>query len=356
VRFIPNTKYLPFAEKPFWTLLLKGEHEVLNADDAYRDPENARWAFGEHYRMYVYPHVRNFEDKRCTALKKYRERMMIAVPIYVLYLLGLGFWLLDNSNIDNDVFTLSIALYALLLWWGSIPLRKYKSDVKKQIFPNIFSFFGEGYSYSEDCRFAMSKYDRSDLLPRYNREHKEDYIKGLYKSVGFELFETTLKLVTGSGKNRRTRTVFKGVFIKLTMNKGFKGRTIVKRDRGSVGNWFANKFSAKKDVEHVGLEDPIFENKFEVTSTDQVEARYLLTTSFMERLNHLNNLFGGSQLECSFYDKKVLFKIWSDKNRFEVHDIYKPATFEEDIHHIFEEMQTIFDMIEHLKLHEQTRL
>ena len=68
--------------------------------------------------------------------------------------------------------------------------------------------------------------------------------------------------------------------VHLAMNKTFKGTTIIKRDRGKVANFFRSKMSG---LESVKLEDPKFEKLFDVYGNDQIEARYLLTPSFMER-------------------------------------------------------------------------
>ena len=147
------------------------------------------------------------------------------------------------------------------------------------------------------------------------------------------------------------------------MNKNFSGKTVVKKDRGKMGNWFARKFNkplfSKKpiDLKNVKLEDPVFEKKFEVYSTDQVEARYLLTTSFMERLLELSGLFSkNGVIQCSFYLNKLLLMIPSDKNRFEVGSIYQPATFIDDIDQILKEMTIIFQIIDILKLERKTGL
>jgi len=40
-------------------------------------------------------------------------------------------------------------------------------------------------------------------------------------------------------------------------------------------------------MKRVGLVDPVFEKIFEAYGTDQVEARYLLTPTFMQRLVRL---------------------------------------------------------------------
>ena len=67
-------------------------------------------------------------------------------------------------------------------------------------------------------------------------------------------------------------------------------------------------------------------------------------------------MFAGSDIRASFYDNSLLLMIESRKDRFEVGSVHEPVTFYHDINTILSEMQDIFAMIEHLKLHEQTGL
>ena len=83
------------------------------------------------------------------------------------------------------------------------------------------------------------------------------------------------------------------------MNKSFNGKTIVRKDIGLIGNWFRKTFTS---LENVKLEDPTFEKRFEVFSDDQIEARYLLTVTFMERLTQLAETFGGKTIQCCFFN------------------------------------------------------
>ena len=114
-----------------------------------------------------------------------------------------------------------------------------------------------------------------------------------------------------------------------------------------IGNWLSDKFGK---LESVKLEDPVFEKKFEVYSNNQVEARYLLTTSFMERLLNLSELYESKSIQCSFYDDRLLLMIPSSQNHFETASIYRQATFVDDINTILEQMAHIFKMIEILHL------
>jgi hypothetical protein len=119
-----------------------------------------------------------------------------------------------------------------------------------------------------------------------------------------------------------------------------------------VYNWLKDKFNS---LQVVNLEDPTFENQFEVYSNDQIEARYLLTTTFMERLLSLSSMFD-NKIKCSFYNKKLLFMIDRGQDTFKTSSIFMPSTFVYDIKNILIEMSMLFQIIDTLKLSEKTGL
>lgn len=352
----------------FWQLLLKNSYTKLSPDDAYKDPQDSKWTFASHYHKHVLPHVKTFEEKRIHTLKKYRSRLRVVASILAIISTVLFMHIMDNGFDGGHFFVIFVSLM-VATWWAYAPVRAYKKQIKSIVFPDIFKYFGKSFKYQINCPFSVEEYTPFGIIPHHTGEQNEDYIQGTYKGVGIKLFESRLTKTTGSGKNRRTVVVFRGMFLELTMNKDFKGKTLVQRNVGKLLGWVADKFDGA-EMQAVHLEDPEFEKQFTVRSTNQVEARYLLTTSFMERLKQLSDLigserieldgksieFGGGRIECSFYQKKVLFKVHSHKNRFETSSVYVPATFEKDIHDIMTEMHIIFEMIEHLKLHEKTRL
>ena len=342
----------------FLGYIASGRTRRLSGDYTFRDRPNALYPFKEHYRENILPHVQKFDKRRIESLAALRKRCFLGIPA----ILGVIFLLIAFITAYNPGEALiKLAFGGAFLavsgigYWVYHPVKKYKSKVKGEIFPSVFSFFGDGYTYTEHCPVAVSSLEPSGIIPYYTSVKTEDYLKGRHNSVDLQLFEAELKERSGSGKNRRTVTVFKGLFITFSMNKPFKGRTLLRRDKGKIFNWLTNKTS-HKELEAVRLEDPVFEKKFEVYSTDQIEARYLLTTSFMQRLLDMSALFDNARIECSLYENQVLLKIPSKENKFETSSIFKPATFEEDIHMILEEMGLIFKMIDILKLQEETRL
>ena len=90
--------------------------------------------------------------------------------------------------------------------------------------------------------------------------------------------------------NENMGSSFVGMFAVVDFNKKFNGHTIVLSDamEKRVGHLAKNlqNFNAARGI-LVELEDTEFENDFMVYSTDQVEARYILSTSLMERITRL---------------------------------------------------------------------
>lgn len=112
--------------------------------------------------------------------------------------------------------------------------------------------------------------------------------------------------------------MFKGCMVKLTMPFDFNSHTIVQQDRGKVANWLTKDPKATQKVE---LENNYFEQAFEVFSTDQVLARYILTPVMMEQILALYTMFmqkaDAQGFECEFIDSTAIFLISYKTNLIE---------------------------------------
>ena len=84
--------------------------------------------------------------------------------------------------------------------------------------------------------------------------------------------------------------IFKDSIISLRINKNFKGIAIV-RPKNSYMNCADLK---RLNLEEVRLENIEFCKNYRVFSMDQIESRYLLTTSFMERFKNIKFSFFGT--------------------------------------------------------------
>ena len=104
------------------------------------------------------------------------------------------------------------------------------------------------------------------------------------------------------------------------------------------------------------LEDVDFNSQYSVYSEDQIEGRYIVTSSFMERFLNLKTAFKTKQIKCSFYDNKIMFAISTLKDCFEIGSLFKPLTDTKSIEKFFNEIISIYLIIDNFKLDEQNGL
>lgn len=215
--------------------------------------------------------------------------------------------------------------------------QKYKVKAKNMMLEKLLSYIGDFKKSSELGLFSYVK--TLSLFDKFNRYDCDDRIQGTYNLLKVDIAEINLALETGRGKHRRVKPVFKGLLVIIPCLKKFKGKTIIKRNSINIG------FNSSK----VNLEDPEFEKLYDVYSTDQIEARYLITTAFMNRMVQLARKGIGENITLSFELGKVNIAVASLKNWFEF-PLFKKATKIENYRAIILEIITILKIIDSLKL------
>lgn len=305
-----------------------------------------------HYETHLLPLTEEFEVKRVEARAKSRSRipgacLFVAV---VAVLAGLTFYADWFDDFIFPAFMVGGAGFLAYIY-VKLPIDDYTDDMRATIYPRIFSFFGDHYTYNRDCPWSVASLEESDLFPYFERETLEDHVRGAYKDVPIEMVEAHLTKETGTNKNKRTVTVFDGVLFLLKPRKAFSGKIVVRRDGGTIANtvrgFFKDRFQA---LETVHLEDPVFEKQFQVYATDQVEARRVLTTSFMQRLLDLASVLGSGKVDCSFFSDRLLIRVETRHDFFAPSSPHEPVDFRKDFRTIVEEMRAVFAIIDTLKL------
>lgn len=312
--------------------------------------------FSEHYNKKLKDLVDDFEVKRVSAATSARKKLLFLTPFFLIIpIIGLNITIWEFNETDEPAgigITFSILLYGAIFWYIKSSILVYQVSIKEKIYPHILEFIGD-FTFSSNVSAQVEKFEKSGLLPAFSKENNEDQISGKYKGVQLQLFETHLQKWRKSGKSSRLVTVFNGLVINLSMSKDFSGKTVVKQDRGSVVNWFGSKFSS---LENIRLEDPKFEEIFEVYSTDQIEARYLLTVSFMERLLELADIFDNAEIQLCFENNSLLMVVPLKKPIFEPGPITDPENFVDDAQSLLKEMHLICQIVDTLKLNMKLNL
>ena len=302
--------------------------------------------FSEHIQPLLYP----LEKLRLNQMSVIRARIITSLFL-VIPALALSWWLFlkFGEKISDILGFLNVLLITALYKWAyRNPSNLYRTTTKFKIMPIVSKLLGD-FTYTVDGKIDPILFDNSHIIPRYDEYVSEDYIQGVYHDTEIQMAEVVLREKRSNGKNTQMVKVFQGICIAMKMKKSFFGQTLVKKDHGSFLRMFQSK---DEGFQKVILEDVKFENIFEVYSTDQVEARYILTTAFMERILQVADIFKSTGIQCSFFEKHMFLMLPLKKNMFEPHPVYKKVLEYKDIVHFAAEMQSIFRIVDILKMNQ----
>ncbi len=128
------------------------------------------------------------------------------------------------------------------------------------------------------------------------------------------LYQYVLKNLLSNKSADNVYYTFRGMFCWLSFKKSLKGHTVILTNNqpSKLDRFFSAQFSEEQKIE---LEDPRFTDQFVVYGTDQVEARYVLTTALMERVVELKQKFNQPIL-LSFQHKQMYLAVKNEHGLF----------------------------------------
>jgi len=217
-------------------------------------------------------------------------------------------------------------------------VETYKDEVLKPIIEAEFA----GIIYEDDHHISKSMFNASNLFTRPDRFNGEDLFSGKLEATTFSFSEIHAeeKHETRNKNGSKTTwysTIFKGLFLIADFNKEIENETYV---YSSGGKWFSR-------FKRVKLEDPVFEDRFNVYSDNQIEARYILTPKMMQRIVNLEDRFG-QNLYLSFRGHNVYIAISESYNMFETR--FRDEVSFNEIARFLEEVHSILDIVNDLDL------
>ena len=111
----------------------------------------------------------------------------------------------------------------------------------------------------------------------------------------------------------------------------------------------------KKKVSPVMLEKSDFSDKYQVFSDNQIEARYLLTTAMMERIEGLSFAFKAKSVRGSFMNNKLTLAINTGRDMFSMGGDFKESDSNVFMQ-LYDEIISVLQIVDELKLDEHTGL
>ncbi|MBP3687380.1 MAG: DUF3137 domain-containing protein [Alphaproteobacteria bacterium] len=328
------------------------------------------------------------EILRKALLKRFLLRLAFFVGVALAYLV----WVLASALPLEDIFSLKMcfchALYCVIAFYVCIlPVWHYKTLTKSLVMKQTLSFWGEQESEGRNVLISEDVIISSGLIGEgYHIFERDDEFCIANDNVNITVSEVYIY-------QNETKIFFKGVMILLDFNKKFSGKTIC-RDKAImtafegkallvlvvgvplfflfggmkfylfgvfvffnvvalylIGSLLLQKLKSSRGINggNVLLEDVLFAKKWNVTATDQIEARYILTPILMEQMLKIKKKFHGKALDFSFFDNKLLIAVHTDKDFFETTSLFVEATSYRQMEEIIEQIYMICSVADLVK-------
>jgi len=218
------------------------------------------------------------ESSRVVMAAEIERRIRARLPLGLS--VGVGIWMLLQLS-DAGASLVQLATFSLMgagagwAWAAAALAERYRRMYKQEVLTRLAASFGDlVFRPAQDVDLGALK--RHWLVGDYDRSRVEDELAGHYHGVPISIVELRLD----RDNDKSTTTIFDGLLARVKLPRSLRGTTIVLADEGALG---ALRDLLRRDGARVRLEDPAFEQQFQVFGTDQIAARALLTPAFMER-------------------------------------------------------------------------
>ena len=294
------------------------------------------------------PELTKFEEHRLKAQKKLNN-----YTIASLTTLGIGlllFLVITYYWEWSIAFFLVLALFFIPIFGIINKLQRktetnYVQAFKNKAILNIVDTLLPEMKYLPNKYIDEHVFRQSGLLklPSLDYYNGEDWFAGQIGETGLMMSKICAAVkydnqyYSENIDGKSYKVLFKGIFMVADFHKHFKGQTFL----------YTGKPKANKHLQKVVMENVEFEKQFTVYSTDEVEARYLLSPNMQERIIALKRKFH-QPIHLSFIDSCLCILI--EKASIidvDVKDsLLKVTTFQK----YYDKMQFLFSIIEDLNL------
>ena len=269
------------------------------------------------YYKTLYPTLQELEKER----KELKSRIIKIAIFFTIIVFVIAFSLFEYFSFDIFIF-MGVGYIALGGFIYKFLIKDYTVEFKEKVIKPLIKEIDSNLNYAPLLHVPQAIFGSSRLFTQdIDRYSGNDLVKGKIDGINIQFSDIHAEKEHRDSKgNRHWSTIFQGLFIVSEFNKRFHGKTVILPDTAQsffgdlIGNWLqSNNFSRNELVKMDNVE---FEKKFVVYSTDQIEARYILTHTLMEKLllflkksqHPLSISFAGTSIHMAIEYNKDLFE------------------------------------------------
>lgn len=275
------------------------------------------------YYVTLYPKLKDLEEKR----NKTRFRLILFIITVVLSAIFVFIMLMRNNIPAFEAFIfLGMFSFSTIVYIIKHLSKEYKQKFKDEIFHPLIKEIDTNLKYLQDNHISATKFNASNLFGRPDRINGNDHISGRIDEVAIEFSDVHAERKQKNNKDKdKWVTIFQGLYIITDFPKEFHGKTYIFPDIAEktfgnlIGGWIQSNNFRKEQL--VKMDNVEFEKYFAVYSTDQIEARYILSHSLMQKIVTLRKK-ANHNLSISFANNHLYIAINYGK------DLFEPSLFQ----------------------------
>ncbi|MDR9485540.1 MAG: DUF3137 domain-containing protein [Sediminimonas sp.] len=321
--------------------------------------------FSEVFQDRIAPRLSDLEAERKTYLAKARRHAGIALAVGAAF--GVLFTLFGSGS---DGVGALVAGFGVPLAFGGVAAfvlwnrqtGKWTGSAAQTVMPVVCDFVGDmSHDHEAHKGFALERMQKLGVVGSYTRAEISDRLEGRYRETDFELVEARLISQKSSSTSsdddsgdRSSRTVFKGLLMRVAVPEPIPTRILIARDFG-IGNKLGELLggSSGRGMPKVDTGHPEFEQHFEVYAADPDVARDVLAPGFLDNLLAIAEAEGGRHgaqgMQAGFHDDSFFMALRREGDFLKMGSLSTPMDeIEDDLHRIFDDIATIHRIIDRL--------
>ncbi len=295
---------------------------------------------------------------RGISLKYFVITLVVIVVAFLVNRIIYGTWV-HNDKANVPLVIMIIAIFGLVFYCRKTIKKNKGSFVgqfKGDIIEKIVHFVDDNLTYSPYKMVSERDFVRSKLFRRKPDSYNgDDFVSGTVGKTYIEFSEVHAKYLIqdqdedGNSRDRWGK-IFDGLIFKADFNKHFNGEYFIFTEKPSRPSRLERLINREEDrlKETIETEDREFNRQFYVYGTDQVEARYILSASFMRRLLDFKQKTD-KKIRLSFIGSAIYVAIPYKRNLFEPR--YRSSVVDkEDTAEFYYDLRTVIDIVKELDL------
>lgn len=341
------------------------------------------------YNIYIEeikPILCNYENERRVLLLLEILIILFSITSLLIFIFGIDFikffipYISDSFPIRPLFFVLLIASCYIAT---CIP-NNYVKKINKLCLPILLK--NNLKMSSRTDLFTDNELRKSSLFGFYEKKVEKDCFVGNYKGINFGILKT--KMYYWSGPH--LRLTFAGIILTIVNNKNFKNKTTVIDKKATKNKNLAVKiffivffiitllglifikmnilslimlfsslillyafylsYTQPKKLNKSTLKDIELAKLYDIYYTDKNEVLNLDTQTFFEKFQNLKTSFGCKNIQCSFYDDKIIFALSTNKKLFDICSFWHSYKNNKSFNNFCNKMSSVYQIINQFKI------